>query len=408
MKSTQRFSVLIWTDKRKADSQGNVPLYARITYLGKRAEISIGRKIDPKRWDAESGYVRGAGQDVKDLNSHLIQVSNDIYAAYYELNRSEDFITAEMIKARYTGEGQARKMLLEVFDEHNKQMSDLVGKDIVKGTLTKYITIRDKVSDYIQYRYKKNDIYLNTLEYSFITGFEHYLKTEQSISHNVVMSYIKRVKRVINISVDNKYIPASPFKEFVCTSKRTVRTELEEQELKALRDKRFTTTRLDEVRDCYLFSCYTGYAFVDAHKLTPHNVITGNDGEVWIVTDRTKSKIDASVPLLPQAAEIIEKYRDHPFCVTNNRLLPMKSNQKMNAYLKEIASLCGIEKNLTTHTARHTFATTVTLENGVPIETVSKMLGHTKITTTQIYARVKRKKISQDMRILKDKLSNKI
>jgi site-specific recombinase XerD len=405
MKSTHRFSVLIWTDKRKADSHGNVPLYARITYIGKRAEISIGRKIDPKNWDSESGFVKGPGQDVKDLNSHLIQVSNDIYAAYYDLKRSEDFITAEMIKARYTGEEQARKMLLEVFDEHNIQMSELVGKDIVKGTLTKYTTIREKVSDYIQYRFKKSDIYLNKLEYSFITGFEHYLKTEQSISHNVVMSYIKRVKRVINIAVENKYIPASPFKEFVCTSKRTVRTELEEQELKALKEKRFNVTRLEEVRDCYLFSCYTGYAFVDAHKLTHHNVVTGNDGEVWIVTDRTKSKIDASVPLLPQAAEIIEKYKDHPFCVINNRLLPMKSNQKMNAYLKEIAGLCGIEKNLTTHTARHTFATTVTLENGVPIETVSKMLGHTKITTTQIYARVKRKKISQDMKLLKEKLS---
>src|ERR1700744_3061413 len=248
MKSTQRFSVLIWTDKRKADSQGNVPLYARITYLGKRAEISIGRKIDPKKWDAESGYVRGAGQDVKDLNSHLIQVSNDIYAAYYDLKRSEDFITAEMIKAKYTGEGQVRKMLLEAFDEHNKQMSELVGKDIVKCTLTKYTTIREKVSEYIKDRFKKNDIYLNTLEFSFITGFEHYLKTEKSISHNVAMSYIKRVKRIVNIAVDNKWLAVSPFKEFVCTSKKTIRTELEEQELKALREKRFTTSRLTEVR----------------------------------------------------------------------------------------------------------------------------------------------------------------
>jgi site-specific recombinase XerD len=405
MKNAQRFSVLIWTDKRKADSQGNVPLYARITYIGKRTEISIGRKIDPKKWDSETGYVKGPGQDVKDLNSHLIQVSNDIYAAYYDLKRSEDFITVEMIKAKYTGEGQVRKMLLEAFDEHNKQMSELVGKDIVKGTLTKYTTIREKVSDYIQYRFRKSDIYLNTLEYSFITGFEHYLKTEKLISHNVAMSYIKRVKRIVNIAVDNKWLAASPFKEFVCTSKKTTRTELEEQELKALREKRFTVSRLAEVRDCYLFSCYTGYAFVDAYKLTPHNIITGNDGEIWIVTDRTKSKIDASVPLLPQAAEIIDRYKDHPYCLINNRLLPMKSNQKMNAYLKEIAGLCGIEKNLTTHTARHTFATTVTLENGVPIETVSKMLGHTKITTTQIYARVKRKKISQDMKMLREKLN---
>jgi len=223
MKSTQRFSVLIWTDKRKADLQGNVPLYARITYIGKRAEISIGRKIDPKNWDSETGYVKGSGQEVKDLNSHLIQVSNDIYAAYYDLKRSEDFITAEMIKAKYTGEGQVRKMLLEAFDEHNKQMSELVGKDIVKGTLTKYTTIREKVSEYIKDRFKKNDIYLNTLEYSFITGFEHYLKTEKSISHNVAMSYIKRVKRIVNIAVDNKWLAASPFKEFVCTSKKTTR-----------------------------------------------------------------------------------------------------------------------------------------------------------------------------------------
>jgi site-specific recombinase XerD len=405
MQSTQRFSVLIWTDKRKTDSKGDVPLYARITYMGKRAEISIGRRIDPQKWDVESGYVRGSGQDVKDLNNHLIQVNNDIYAAFYELKRTEDFLTVEMIKARYIGEGQARKMLLEVFDEHNKRMSELIGKDIVKGTLTKYLTIRAKVSDYIQYRFKKSDIFLHSLEYSFITGFEHYLKTEQSISHNVVMSYIKRVKRIVNIAVDNKFLGASPFKEFVCTSKRTTRTELEEEELKALTEKKFTISRLEEVRDCYLFSCYTGYAFVDAYKLNSSNIVKGNDGETWIVTDRTKSKIEAHVPLLPQAATIIEKYKNHPVCVLNNRLLPMISNQRMNAYLKEIATLCGIEKNLTTHTARHTFATTVTLENDVPIETVSKMLGHTKITTTQIYARVKRKKISQDMKKLMEKLN---
>jgi site-specific recombinase XerD len=405
MQSTQRFSVLIWTDKRKTDSKGDVPLYARITYMGKRAEISIGRRIDPQKWDVESGYVRGSGQDIKDLNNHLIQVNNDIYAAFYELKRTEDFLTVEMIKSRYIGEGQARKMLLEVFDEHNKRMSELIGKDIVKGTLTKYLTIRAKVSDYIQYRFKKSDIFLHSLEYSFITGFEHYLKTEQSISHNVVMSYIKRVKRIVNIAVDNKFLGVSPFKEFVCTSKRTTRTELEEEELKALTEKKFTISRLEEVRDCYLFSCYTGYAFVDAYKLSSSNIVKGNDGEIWIVTDRTKSKIEAHVPLLPQAATIIEKYKNHPVCVLNNRLLPMISNQKMNAYLKEIATLCGIDKNLTTHTARHTFATTVTLENDVPIETVSKMLGHTKITTTQIYARVKRKKISQDMKKLMEKLN---
>jgi site-specific recombinase XerD len=161
---------------------------------------------------------------------------------------------------------------------------------------------------------------------------------------------------------------------------------------------------LEEVKDCYLFSCYTGYAFIDACKLGPQNLVKRQDGEMWIVTDRTKSKITANVPLLPQAMAIINKYKTHKQCMMNQQLLPMKSNQKMNAYLKEIADICGIAKKLTTHTARHTFATTVTLENDVPIETVSKMLGHTKVTTTQIYARIKEKKISRDMKLLKDKL----
>jgi len=295
--------------------------------------------------------------------------------------------------------------LLEVFDEHNRQMAELVGKQIVKATSVKYETIRSKVSEYIIFKFNKKDILLDKLEYSFITGFEHYLKANQSISHNVVMSYIKRVKRIVNIAVDNKWIAVNPFKKFVCTTKKTSRTELEEGELHILQEKKFAVSRLEEVKDCYLFSCYTGYAFVDAYKLTRGNIVTGIDGEIWIVTDRTKSKIEASVPLLPQAIAIIEKYKDHPVCVSENRLLPMKSNQKMNAYLKEIAALCGIEKNLTTHTARHTFATTITLQNDVPIETVSKMLGHTKITTTQIYARVKRKKISQDMKMLRSRLS---
>jgi integrase len=218
------------------------------------------------------------------------------------------------------------------------------------------------------------------------------------------MSYIKRVKRIVIIAHQNKWISHNPFDGFVCTTKKTSRIELENEELIAIEEKAFETDRLKEVADCYLFSCFTGYAFVDASKLTSQNLVRGTDGDLWIKTDRTKSKIEANVPLVPKALAIIERYKDHPACVSNNRLLPMRSNQKMNEYLKEIAGLCGINKNLTTLTARHTFAMTVTLENGVPMESVSKMLGHTKITTTQIYSRVKEKKVSNDMKNLKTKL----
>jgi site-specific recombinase XerD len=182
------------------------------------------------------------------------------------------------------------------------------------------------------------------------------------------------------------------------------RIELTEEEIQRLTEKKFKVKRLEEVRDCFLFSCYTGYAFVDSFKLSKDNIVTGKDNELWINTSRTKTEITANVPLLPQAIAIINKYREHEACIVNHKLLPLKSNQKMNAYLKEIADLCDIEKNLTAHVARHTFATTVTLENDVPIESVSKMLGHTKITTTQIYARVKEKKVGRDMQALKLKM----
>lgn len=172
MKSTQRFSVLIWADKRKTDAKGNVPLYARITYLGKRAEISMGRKVDPNKWDAETGFVKGSGQEVKDINKEIVGINNDIHAAFYDLKQTDDFITAEKIKQRYAGEEEPRRMLLEVFDEHNKNVEELVGKDFVKATLTKYNTVRSKAADYIQYKFKKPDIYLETIDYAFVTGFD--------------------------------------------------------------------------------------------------------------------------------------------------------------------------------------------------------------------------------------------
>ncbi|HZY37112.1 MAG TPA: site-specific integrase [Mucilaginibacter sp.] len=404
MKNSESFSVLCWANRAKADVNGLLPVYARVTVMGKRAEISLKKKVSPEQWDAKSGFIIGNSNDTRLFNKHLISVNNDLHAIYMDFKQRGLHLTAEEVKNKYLGIEAIRRSLLEVFDEHNKSVEELVGKDFVKGTHTKYETIRTKVAEFIAYKYKKQDLYLDTLEYSFITAFEHYLKVHDNISHNVVMSYIKRVKRIINIAVHNRWIAFNPFTAFVCTTKKTTRTELEEDELTALEEKKFAIARLEEVKDCYLFSCYTGYAFVDAFKLTPEHLVAGKDGEMWVNTSRTKSKIEANVPLLPKAIAIINKYKGHPVCLANNKILPMKSNQKMNAYLKEIADLCGISKNLTTHTARHTFATTVTLENDVPIESVSKMLGHTKITTTQLYARVKEKKVSRDMKSLKTRI----
>ena len=409
MKNSKSFSVLFWTNKAKADKDDNAPLYARVTVEGKRAEISLKRKINLKKWDARTGYMKGSGEEVRVTNKYIGEVSNSLFEIYSGMTREGKFISADDIKIRYIGMNAPSiesKKLLEIFDVHNAEVEALVGKDYVKATLTKYKTIRSKVADFIKSKYGKNDLFLEELDFTFISAFEKYLKITEGIEHNTTMGYIKRVKRIMTIAVNNKLILQSPFTSFKCTTRKIARTELSEAELTTLAAKEFTMKRLEEVRDCFLFSCYTGYAFIDASKLTHEHIVVKNDGELWIETRRTKTDITANVPLLPRAIAIIEKYKHHQECEISGRLLPMKSNQKMNAYLKEIADLSGIDKNLTTHMARHTFATTVTLGNDVPMETVSKMLGHTKMVTTQIYARVPEKKISRDMAALKKRLSH--
>lgn len=404
MKTTQRFSVLIWADKRKTDSANQAPLYARVTYLGKRVEISLKRKADMAKWDAKLGFLKGSGPEARRINADINETLDEIDKAFKFLKRSEEFITAEKIKLQYSGEEPDRKMLLEVFDQHNADLAKLVGKDFVKATLTKYNTVRSRVSGFIRYRFQKDDIYLDQIDFAFVSGFEIYLKTECAIEHNTAMRYIKNLKKIINLAVNNKWLIHNPFNAFKCTYRKVNRDVLEWEEVEQLAAHKFKVKRLEEVRDTFLFCCFTGYAFVDVEKLSPQHIVSGKDDVLWIKTTRTKTEIDANVPLMPQAIEILDKYKDHACREVENRLLPVKSNQKMNAYLKEIADLAGITKNLTTHIARHTFATTVTLDNDVPLESVSKMLGHTKLTTTQIYAKTKDRKVNRDMHALRKRL----
>lgn len=277
MKSSNSFSTLIWANKAKADVNGLIPLYARVTVIGKRAEISLKKKVNPKKWDAKSGFMKGGGDDVRTVNNYINQVTNEIYRIYTDLQNSGESITADEIKNKLTGQTIERRTLLEVFDEHNKDLESLVGKDYVKATLTKYKTIRGKVAEFIRYKYVKQDIYLETLEYSFVTGFEKFLKIQAGVDHNTAMSYIKRLKRIVNISVSNQWLSFNPFAAFKCTARKVVREELTEDELQRLAEKGFKVKRLDEVRYCFLFSCYTDYAFVDAFKLSIENIVTGKD-----------------------------------------------------------------------------------------------------------------------------------
>lgn len=405
MKITQTFSILIWANKAKATNDG-LPLFARITVDGKRAEISLKRKVDPNNWNAKAGQLDGKGEEVRATNNYIAQIKSEILKIYNQMQMFDEFITAEAIKVRFTGEKEEKRTILQVFDYHNEQMERVVNIDVVPATLVKFKTIRAKLYLYIWYQYKKSDYYLEELSHQFVTNFEYYLKTVEHIQHNTTMKYIQNLKKIINLAVKNDWLSKSPFTDFRCSFRKVERNVLSIEEIRTLENKKFKIARLQMVCDLFVFSCYTGLAYIDVMRLTQQNLSIGIDGEYWLFTERKKTGEKVRIPLLPQALTIIEKYKNNPICLNTGSLLPRLSNQKLNSYLKEVADTSGIDKNLTFHLARHTFATTITLTNGVPIETVSKLLGHSSIKTTQIYAKVVERKVSEDMGILKSKLTN--
>ncbi len=406
MKATQTFSILIWVNKAKM-TDNEAPIFARVTVDGKRSEISLKKKIAPTKWDAKAGCVKGNNEDARTINNYITQVKSELFKLYTQLMVVDEFVTAEKIKLHFTGSKEERKTLLKVFEYHNTQMEKMVGIDVVKATLVKFKTIKSKVESFIKFQYKKTDMFLEELSYQFITNFEFYLKTEENIQHNTTMKYIQNLKKIIHISVKNGWLMRDPFTDFRCSFKKVERNVLTEEELEILENKTFNIRRIEVVKDLFVFSCYTGLAYIDVMNLTTNNISVGIDGEKWIFTERHKTDEKVRVPLLPVALGVLNKYKADPEVLNQGGLLPKLSNQKLNAYLKEVADLSGINKNLTFHLARHTFATTVTLANGVPMETVSKLLGHSSIKTTQIYAKVIEKKVSEDMSVLKSKLQKK-
>lgn len=317
---------------------------------------------------------------------------------------SGNVVTAENLKNLIVGKGDDRRTILKEFAEHNNQMAALVGKEFVAGTLCRYRTTYNYVKSFIQWKYGKDDLALHDLNFDFVSDFSFWLKSVKNCEHNTTVKYITNPKKIVLRCMRRGWLHRDPFLHFKTTRKEVVRVALTQEELDKIRTKPIAIERLSLVRDIFLFSCYTGLAYVDVSNLKRSHIIKGVDGEQWIVTRRQKTGSPTRLPLLPVALQIIRKYRDHAKCVESGQVLPVLTNQKMNSYLKETADICGIMKNLTFHIARHTFATTVTLTNGVPLETESKMLGHSSLKQTQHYAKILDTKISRDMQLLRSKL----
>jgi site-specific recombinase XerD len=398
-------NLLFYLKKPKNYTGGPAPIYIRISVDCRRVELTTGRECEPERWCSKSGRALGAKEDIKSLNANLDQLQGEIYDAYDHLKRMGQTITSETLKNQLLGKPEPSIFILDVFKEHNRKVEALVGREFAPGTLERYKTSLKHTRDFIQWKYKLRDLDIKKVNHSFITEYDFYLRTVRKCANNSAVKYLKNFGKIVRICLANGWITVNPFLNYKAKVKKVDRVFLDQEELDIMSAKTFASERIAHVRDIFLFSCYTGLAYADVKKLKRSEIVKGIDGELWIYTHRQKTDTPSRIPLLPVAVRILDSYKDHPICEIEERLLPVLSNQKMNEYLKEIAEVCGIPKELTYHIARHTFATTVTLLNGVPIETVSKMLGHTSIRTTQHYAKTLDIKVSQDMMLLKKKLN---
>jgi len=415
MKVNDKLSILFLLKSAKQSSDGMNPIIIRLTVDGKRTELSLGQKVHYDYWNQEGNCAKGNSKESRIINTAIDKARTKLREEYDLLTLQHKYVSALMVKLVYQGKSAslplsfpelpASKTLIEVTDfVLEKKKKRVLKKLMAKGTLTKWETTKTKIVSFLEETMGKKDLPLTEVKYTFAEDFIDYLMLEKDIQSNTAMKYLKNTKHIVTVAVNREWIGRNPIAPFPCTYVHPERDILNDAEIAVMYYKKLHTARLSEVRDCYLFMCFTGYAYKDASILTPDHVMPFYDGSDWIVKNREKTWCRENVPVLPIVREIIERYKDHPYCKEHNLLLPINSNQKYNEYLKELADLCEINKNLTTHTARHTFATTVTLANGVPLETVSALLGHKSIKTTQIYAKIVAKKVSRDMGILNNKM----
>lgn len=398
MKST--FKVLFYLKKGSEKRNGEVSIMTRVTVDGKVCQFSTKQSILPDNWNVKAG--KATGKSAGQINKLLDDIKASLNQIYHEQQRRDNYVTAEKVKNEFLGHSENHATLLNLFGKHNNDVKQLIGISKSASTYQKYEVTRKHLENFIRYKYNLSDIALQEINLMFITDFEVYLKTICKCNSNTTAKFMQFFKRIVLIARNNGIIIGDPFANYKIRLQKVDRGYLTEDEIKKILELNLVSERLEHVRDLFIFSCFCGLAYIDVVGLRKEHIRKSFDGNLWIMTKRVKTGTDVNVPLLDIPKMILNKYKNQ---LPNGEILPIISNQKLNSYLKEIADLSGIRKNLTFHLARHTFATTTTLSKGVPIETVSKMLGHTNIETTQIYARITNSKISSDMKGLSEQFS---
>lgn len=403
----QTFNVLFFIRKTKLKKSGDTPIMLRITIEGQLVEMQLKRDVKPNFWNQNKERCTGKDSTSLEINRYLESVKLRLFEIHRKMEEEGKYISSMEIKRKFLGLDEEHKMLFQVFQDHNDKCRELIGKDYAKVTISRFDTCLKYMKEMALKQYHLKDIPLKEVNHAFIQDYIHFLKVEKNLSENTLIRYMKVIKKITNMALANEWMTKNPFVNIKFHEQEVHKEFLTKEELETLRTKDFDIPRLDLVRDIFLFQCWTGLAFIDVSELTEEHIVPDNEGNLWIRKARQKTKIMCNIPLLDIPLQILEKYKEHPLCQKKGVLLPVMVNQKMNSYLKEIAICCGIKKNLSTHTGRHTFSTTVALANNVSLENVAKMLGHSNTKMTQRYAKVLDQSILRDMQGVKKSFAKK-
>ncbi|MFD2247194.1 site-specific integrase [Pontibacter ruber] len=403
MKTQHTFALLAMVRRNKPNKLGEIPVFIRVTINGNNTEIATKHFVKPELWDTSKGKVKGRSDLAKTINDTIDLFKLRAKQHYNKLIEAGKEVDLLAIKNGVLCIEEKQPTLLEVFSKLVRDVHAKIGVEYSMSCYSAYRASENHLVMFLEEEYKLQDYKLKDLSFRFIADFEHYLKTKGKCRQNGAIKHIQRVKKSVRIALKYDYIQKDPFLLHSMGKDKVIRLPLNEGELKTLEAMKVDVERLEIIRDMFLFTCYTGLAFIDAKHLKKENIGIGIDGEEWIFTERQKTGNTCAIPLLPPAKAILKKYAIHDKVLTSGYLLPIPSNQKFNAYLKEIGDLAGVRKKLTVHIGRHTFATTIALQNGVPMEVVKQMLGHDNIKTTQIYAKVETRLIADSMNALRKK-----
>ena len=395
MRST--FKVLFFLKRDKQKTNGMIPLFCRITVDGQEARFGMKCDVNPKFWDVKTGRATGRTAEAAKANTLVDNTQAALYKVYREMQERDNYVTAEKVKNAFLGFEQKQQTLLELFDSHNEERKLQIGVTLQKGTYRTYQACRRVIADFISYKFNVTDIPIKEVNRQFISDFELFLLTKQNFSKNYITGLMKKFRHIIEVALNKEWIYRNPFKEHKLQWQKSDRGFLTQSEIETLMYYRFDNERMGKTRDIFIFCAFTGLSYTDVKHLTNENIQTSIDGNFWIKGKRKKTDIEYNIPLLNIPKAILEKYK-YKEKAPGEMVLPVLNNYHYNINLKDVAKQCGIEKKMTSHLARHTFAT-FTLTKGVSIESVSKMLGHTKISTTQIYARITDNKIGSEMNV---------